>query len=124
MDITPTSQAAVQLASQPVAAPANRQAPSVQAVTGASPSSDTLQTVPGQQTSTEAVTQAARAVESFIKQAARTLEFSIDQDTKMTVVKLVDSETKQVIRQVPTNEVLEIAKALDKFQGLFVERKV
>ncbi|MBV7535901.1 flagellar protein FlaG [Duganella sp. sic0402] len=41
------------------------------------------------------------------------LEFSVDSDTKRTVVKVVDQSTKEVLRQIPTPEALEIAKALE-----------
>ena len=41
------------------------------------------------------------------------LEFSIDTDTQRTVVKVIDQSTKEVLRQIPTPEALEIAKALD-----------
>jgi len=36
---------------------------------------------------------------------------------------VVDMATKDVIRQIPTPEVLAIAKALDKLQGLLVKDK-
>ena len=41
------------------------------------------------------------------------LEFSIDNDSKRTVVKVIDQTTKEVLRQIPTPEALEIAKALE-----------
>ena len=41
------------------------------------------------------------------------LEFSIDNDSKRTVVKVIDQSTKEVLRQIPTQEALEIAKALE-----------
>ena len=41
------------------------------------------------------------------------LEFSIDTDTRRTVVKVVDQATKEVLRQIPTPEALDIAKALE-----------
>ncbi|MEO5932392.1 MAG: flagellar protein FlaG [Duganella sp.] len=41
------------------------------------------------------------------------LEFSIDDDSKRTVVKVIDQTTKEVLRQIPTPEALEIAKALE-----------
>lgn len=44
---------------------------------------------------------------------ANNLEFSVDQDTKRTVVKVVDQTTKEVVRQFPTEQALAIAKALD-----------
>jgi flagellar protein FlaG len=41
------------------------------------------------------------------------LEFSVDTDTKRTVVKVIDQSTKEVLRQIPTPEALELAKALE-----------
>ncbi|MYM37175.1 flagellar biosynthesis protein FlaG [Duganella sp. FT50W] len=48
---------------------------------------------------------------------AQGLEFSVDSDTKRTVVKVVDQSTKEVLRQIPTPEALEIAKALERKSG-------
>lgn len=45
------------------------------------------------------------------------LEFSVDSDTKRTVVKVIDQSTKEVLRQIPTPEALEIAKALESKSG-------
>jgi flagellar protein FlaG len=47
---------------------------------------------------------------------ANNLEFSVDQDTKRTVVKVVDQTTKEVVRQFPTEQALAIAKALEEQQ--------
>ncbi|MYM25248.1 flagellar biosynthesis protein FlaG [Duganella sp. FT135W] len=41
------------------------------------------------------------------------LEFSVDTDTKRTVVKVIDQSTKEVLRQIPSPEALEIAKSLE-----------
>ncbi|NYE61348.1 flagellar protein FlaG [Duganella sp. 1224] len=48
---------------------------------------------------------------------ANNLEFSVDQDTKRTVVKVIDQNTKEVVRQFPTKEALAIAKAIDEQQN-------
>ena len=37
------------------------------------------------------------------------------------IVKVVDRETREVLRQMPTQEALEIAKALDRTQGLLIK---
>lgn len=55
--------------------------------------------------------------------ASSSLEFSIDDDSKQTVVKIVDMNTKEVLRQIPTLEALEIAKSLDKMMGLLISQK-
>ena len=45
------------------------------------------------------------------------LEFSIDQDARIDVIKVVDMKTKEVIRQFPPEEILSLAKAIDRFSG-------
>jgi flagellar protein FlaG len=52
------------------------------------------------------------------------LEFSVDTDSKRTVVKVVDQTTKEVLRQIPTPEALEIAKALESKSstGLLIQQ--
>jgi flagellar protein FlaG len=52
------------------------------------------------------------------------LRFHVDQDSGKTVVSLVNPTSGEVLRQVPTVEALEVAKAIGKFQGMFVNLKV
>ena len=51
------------------------------------------------------------------------LEFGMDEDTNIRLVKLIDTQSKEVLRQFPSEEVIHIAKALDKLQGLLVRDK-
>lgn len=69
------------------------------------------------------VRDAVRKIEDVVSPAAQDLRFSIDDETGITVVKLIDTETQTVLRQIPTEEVMEISKALDKLQGLLVRNK-
>ena len=50
------------------------------------------------------------------------LRFEIDDATHRVITKVVDKETGELIRQMPTEEVLRIARAIDKLQGLFVSQ--
>ncbi|RZT75564.1 flagellar protein FlaG [Azospira oryzae] len=52
------------------------------------------------------------------------LQFSIDDATGTSVVKLIDVKTKEVIRQIPAQEMLVIAKRLDELQGLLIKERV
>ncbi len=52
------------------------------------------------------------------------LKISIDKDTDMVVVKVIDKETKEVIRQIPPEYVLKIVKYLDEITGLLYENRV
>lgn len=67
--------------------------------------------------------EAVDKLNEFVKTTNNALEFSIDEDTGRQLVKLIDTQTKEVIRQIPTEEALQIAKVLDKFQGLLIQNK-
>jgi flagellar protein FlaG len=71
----------------------------------------------------EALLQAVDEVRKAIEPVAQDLLFSIDDDTGHTVVKVVDASTDEVIRQIPSAEVLAIAKALDKLQGVLIKQE-
>ncbi|MGV8893083.1 MAG: flagellar protein FlaG [Burkholderiaceae bacterium] len=73
--------------------------------------------------STDEVRDAIKKIEQVISPTAQDLRFSIDEDTGITVVKLIDTKTQTVLRQIPTVEMVEISKALDKLQGLLVREK-
>ena len=57
-------------------------------------------------------------------QANTGVEFSIDTDSKRTVVKVVDSKTGDTIKQFPSKEMLAISQSIDQFQkGLLITQK-
>lgn len=70
----------------------------------------------------EQVTKAVQDINKTIQATHQGLEFSVDNGTHEVVVKLIDQQTKQVLRQIPTQEALEIAKSLDKLQGLLIKQ--
>lgn len=48
----------------------------------------------------------------------RDLRFSVDEETGRTVVKVLDSRSGEVIRQIPPEEMLALAEDLERLQGL------
>ncbi len=52
------------------------------------------------------------------------LEFSVDKDTNIIVVKIKDTETGEIIRQIPPDVVVKLAKAIDEFFGLLFDERV
>ncbi len=72
----------------------------------------------------EAVRQAVEHISAFVKSSQRNLEFSLDRETGIMVVKVVDTESGEVIRQIPPEETLAIAKQLDSAQGVLFRSKV
>jgi len=71
----------------------------------------------------EQLEQAVEAVKKFIAPISSNLDFSIDEETGIRVIKVIDSSTQEVIRQIPSEEILQIAKALDRLQGLLIQQK-
>lgn len=67
--------------------------------------------------------EAVRSINVTMRAMSQSLEFSVDDDSKRLIVKVVDQQTKEVIRQMPSAEALEIAKALDRVQGLLIRQK-
>lgn len=54
---------------------------------------------------------------------AQDVRFSIDDDSGKLVVKVVDTKTQEVLRQIPSEEVLSLAHSLDKMRGLLLDDK-
>ncbi len=55
----------------------------------------------------------------------RDLHFSIDEESGQTVIKVINPETKEVIRQIPPEEVLAIAHSLSaEASGLILRTHV
>lgn len=64
-----------------------------------------------------------KEVNDFIKPLNNSLQFSIDKETGTTVVKVIDTETQEMIKQIPSEEMLALAKALDQLKGLLVKQQ-
>ncbi|MFO1435240.1 MAG: flagellar protein FlaG [Gammaproteobacteria bacterium] len=73
--------------------------------------------------SPEKVMEVAKQVVDRLQSSQRTLQFSVDEQTKSTVVKVIDSETNTVIRQIPSEELLSISKRLEAATGVLVNDK-
>jgi flagellar protein FlaG len=69
------------------------------------------------------VEQAVKTINASLHTQRQGVEFAIDSDSQRTVVKVVDQETQQVLRQMPTEEALDIAKAIDRMQGLLIKQE-
>jgi flagellar protein FlaG len=69
------------------------------------------------------VNEAVQNINKTLRTLNQDLEFSVDSDSKRTVIRVVDQKTKEVIQQIPSKEALEIAKALDTVKGLLVKQQ-
>lgn len=69
------------------------------------------------------VGQALQSINKALQKLSSNLEFIVDADSNRTIVKVMDTQTQEIIRQMPSVEAIEISKALDKLQGLLVKQK-
>ncbi|WP_066741997.1 flagellar protein FlaG [Cupriavidus sp. D384] len=70
------------------------------------------------------MTAAVEELVDVLKTTSIGLRFEIDDTTHRVITKVVDKETGELIRQLPSEEVLRFARAIDKLQGLFVSHAV
>ncbi len=58
--------------------------------------------------------EAVRVLNEQVQSVQRELRFSVDEDSGQTVIKVIDLSTKEVIRQIPNEEALGVAKTLNE----------
>lgn len=75
------------------------------------------------QPSRQQLDEAVQAISDFVSSVNNSLQFSVDDTTGKTIVKVIDSNTQEVVKQIPSEEMLVIAKALDGIKGLLVQQK-
>lgn len=98
-------------------------------------SSDDISSVSAATRSVEKVNQVTKADAEELQHAVddiavsmnviqKGLAFNIDEDSGMQVVKVIDVSTGELIRQIPNEEALEIAKKLNEVTGLLMKTEV
>ena len=75
------------------------------------------------QESRAAIAKAAQEIESFMQSMGRNLNISVDGNTGYHVVTVSNPATGEVIRQMPSPELLKIAQSLPKYSGLMLNTK-
>ncbi len=66
------------------------------------------------QTEVVEVKRAASQVNDFVKQIDRNLEFSVDESSGRVIITVREPETGKIIRQIPPEELLVIAKLVSE----------
>lgn len=60
------------------------------------------------------------AINRFLEDNSE-VHFSIDENSGISVVKVIDTETKKVLQQFPSEQSLEIGKNLTSLKGLLID---
>ncbi|WP_077001311.1 flagellar protein FlaG [Variovorax sp. KK3] len=68
------------------------------------------------------VERAVSEVNATLQMRSVGLRFEVDQDIDKVIVKVVDRDSGELIRQIPTEEALRIAKVLGRTPGLLMDQ--
>ncbi|MBU1689544.1 MAG: flagellar protein FlaG [Gammaproteobacteria bacterium] len=81
---------------------------------------------PSSQPSSQALKSAVNDVNKALRLSNQSLEISLDSSTKQRIVKLVDTQTGELIRQIPSEQMLAIAQSIDQYlqHGQLLSEKV
>jgi flagellar protein FlaG len=75
------------------------------------------------QATREVVAKAAQQIQDFVHSMGRNLNFSIDQTTGYHVVRVVNPETNETVRQLPSEELLRIAESMEQLNSALVNQR-
>ena len=75
----------------------------------------------------EDLKQAVSKLNDYVQTIQRNLQFTIDKESGITIVKVIDTKSEKVIRQIPSEETIKLARSLveqndDKAISLFSSR--
>lgn len=118
MSISPLNRGMPSLSTQTASSrqPVDRQASPVK------PPTELLVAPPPPNNNKEDIEAAVKTLNSFTEASSNELRFSLDHESKKTVVKVIDINTQEVLRQIPSEEALSIAKSIDKMKGILIHR--
>ena len=71
----------------------------------------------------EVVAKAAAQLQEFVNSMGRNLNFSIDETTGYNVVRVVNPDTGELIRQLPSEELLKISRDFQRLNNVLVSQR-
>jgi flagellar protein FlaG len=70
----------------------------------------------------DGIKQVAQQIDDFLKASSSNLQVSVDSESEELIVRVVDTETQEVIRQIPSKEMLAMSQAIDQMSGLLLRQ--
>lgn len=74
--------------------------------------------------STKQLESVAQQLQDFVGEMNRGLQFSVDKNSGRDVIKVIDKESGDLIKQYPSEEVLSLVAKLSKAAGSLIDEKV
>ncbi len=82
------------------------------------------QTEEMEQNKNEILKQSVSQLNDLVQSVQRDLQFSIDEFSGDTVIKVLDTKTEEVIRQIPSEEVLALTENIESLKGVLFSAEV
>ncbi|NLC69666.1 MAG: flagellar protein FlaG [Clostridiaceae bacterium] len=79
--------------------------------------------IPEKTLSDKTVIQAIECANKAVSIASRRFEYSIHEKTKEIMVKVIDAETEEVIREIPPEKILDLVAMIWEMIGLIVDER-
>ena len=74
--------------------------------------------------SVDELTGMVNQLNEYMEEAHRGLRFSVDDDSGRTVVRVIDTETDEVVRQIPSEEMLVLIRHFNETSGKIIDEVV
>ena len=73
--------------------------------------------------STEALHETVAAINDFMSQFKRTLNFTVDIAAGKTIIRVIDTSNDELIRQIPSEDFIAISKHIEQMNNLLFSEK-
>jgi len=93
-------------------------AKSVSAVTTATTALPVKSPEPKEQENQQQIASAVKNISNFFQAEQRSVAFNLDTDSGKMVMQIRDIKSNELIRQIPSEEVLKLSKRLDDLTGI------
>jgi flagellar protein FlaG len=101
-----------------LAASSAQKAPSMVGVSGEKPVSEAQKLQKQADAEKEQLDQAVSQLNDYVQNVQRDLQFEVDNERGQTIVRVVDQQTQEVIRQIPDEVALRLAENLQQEEPL------
>jgi len=72
---------------------------------------------------TKKVEEVVYSTNDLLKRLNTELKLEVDKESNMVVVKVIDGESKEVVRQIPAEEFIELSKRMEDAIGMLFDKK-
>lgn len=103
--------------------PAGFESPRAVAQQQASTASNQPEQDNDQQASPGSLNKVVASMSSFVQTVQRNLNFSVDDTSGDVVIKVVDTDSGKLVRQIPSEEALRLSEQLEELRSLMFETR-